>query len=112
MDTTRRASARALVGQPVHNTQGEKLGELVDIVFEMPSGQAIYGALSVGGVLGVGEKLFAVPWSAMRLDLARDHHVVLDASPDRLKTATGFDKDSWPDEADSGFIERTHTNYT
>lgn len=112
MDTTRRLSAKTLVGESVHNAQGEKLGELVDIVFEMPSGQAIYAALSVGGVLGVGEKLFAVPWSALRFDIAHDHRVLLEASPERLKTATGFDKDNWPDEADTGFVERTHTNYT
>lgn len=111
MDATRRLSAKTLVGESIHNTQDEKLGDLVDIAFEMPSGQAVCAALSVGGALGVGEKLFAVPWSALRFDIEHDRHVLLDASPDRLKTAAGFDKDNWPDEADAGFVERTLTNH-
>ncbi|HLI17511.1 MAG TPA: PRC-barrel domain-containing protein [Rhodanobacteraceae bacterium] len=111
MDSTQRLSARELVGQPVHNLHGDKLGEVADVVIDTATGRVIYGALSVGGVLGVGEKLFAVPWSAMRIEADHDHRVLLDATPDRLKAASGFDKDHWPDDADTGFIERTHTNY-
>lgn len=111
MDRTRRLPARDLVGQPVHNLHGDRLGEIQDIVMDTATGRVAYGVLSVGGVLGMGEKLFAVPWSAMHIEADHDHRVLLDATPDRLKSATGFDKDQWPDEPDTGFIERTHTNY-
>ena len=114
MDTARRMSAKDLLGQPVHNLHGDKLGDLADIVLDRHAGMPIYGVLSVGGVLGMGEKLFAVPWSALRLDTPHEHEhrFLLDASADRLKAAPGFERDNWPDEADVGFIERTHTNYT
>lgn len=114
MDIARRMSAKDLLGQPIHNLHGDKLGDLADIVLDRHEGLPVYGVLSVGGVLGMGEKLFAVPWHALRLDTERDHdhRFLLDASIDRLKSAPGFDHDNWPDTADEGFVERTHTSYT
>ena len=46
----------------VRNKQGEKLGTVSDMVIDIPSGKINYVALSVGGVLGVGDKMFAVPY--------------------------------------------------
>ncbi len=112
MDTGKRAAASQWMGQTIHNLQDEKLGELTDIVFDAVSGQIIYGVLSVGGLLGVGEKLFAVPWSLLRRDGVDESHIRLDASLDRLKTAPGLDRDNLPDHADMGFVERSHTSYS
>ena len=112
MDMARRASAHNWMGQAIHNLQGERLGELADIVFDTATGQIVYGVLSVGGVLGVGDKLFAVPWSVLHRDGEQASQLRLDASLDRLRSAPGFDKDHWPDQADAGFVERTHTAYT
>ena len=114
MDTARRMSVKELLGRSIHNLHGDKLGDLADIVLDRHAGMPIYGVLSMGGVLGMGEKLFAVPWSALRMETEGEHghRFLLDASVDRLKGAPGFDRDNWPDEADMGFIERTHTNYT
>lgn len=111
MDTARRASARTWIGQPVDDLQGERLGEITDVVFDIATGQVVYAVLSVGGALGIGEKLFAVPWNILQ---RADHgqQLRLDASVERLKSASGFDKDNWPDEPDTGFVERTHTNYS
>ncbi|MGG7597988.1 hypothetical protein ACQ4OD_13210 [Pseudomonas sp. WC1] len=55
--------------------------------------------LSFGGFLGMGEKLFAVPWGALRLDTV-NKRFVLDAYKDRLKNAPGFDKDNRPNMSD------------
>jgi sporulation protein YlmC with PRC-barrel domain len=112
MDNLTRVSLKKLVGQTAQNPTGDKLGEVTDIVVDAVGGRVIYAALSVGGVLGMGEKLFAVPWHVLRIDAEHEPHVLLDASIDRLKSAPGFEKDKWPDEADAGFVERTHTNYS
>ena len=112
MDKTRRLSARTLLDNPIHNLHGDRLGDLNDIVLDASSGQPIYAVLSVGGLLGMGEKYFAVPWHAMQIETEHEHRILLDASSERLKAATGFDKDHWPDEADAGFTERVHTSYT
>jgi hypothetical protein len=45
--------------------------------------------LSFGGFLGMGEKLFAVPWSALKLDTV-NKRFVLDVEVDRLESAPGL----------------------
>ena len=58
-------AADTLTGDDVRNGADEKLGEITDIMLDVPTGRVAYAVMSVGGVLGVGGKLFAVPWSAM-----------------------------------------------
>lgn len=58
-------SARDIIGQDVKNSAGEKLGEVKDLIVS-PHGRILYAVLSSGGVLGVGDKMKAVPFSALR----------------------------------------------
>ena len=96
-------SAATLKGDPVKNRQNEDLGKIEDFMLDLASGRIAYCVLSFGGVLGLGNKLFAVPWSAFALDTER-HCFILNASKDRLKSAPGFDKSNWPDMADPEWI--------
>lgn len=103
-------SYSSLASNDVVNLQNEDLGGIKDVMLEPRSGRINYAVLSFGGFLGLGEKLFAVPWSAMTLD--RDKRCfVLDVSKDRLKDAPGFDKDVWPDMADPEWTAKIHTYY-
>ena len=77
-------SASTLIGAPVRNLQDESLGDLKDAMIDTASGKIAYGVLSFGGVLGVGNKLFAVPWDSFRVDPEKER-LVLDVSKDRLK---------------------------
>src|SRR5580765_4225955 len=61
-------AADMLIGDNIRNGANEKLGEITDIMIDVPTGRVAYAVMSVGGVLGVGAKLFAIPWSALRLD--------------------------------------------
>ncbi len=88
-------SADTLKNEKVVNAAGEDLGAIQDYMIDLDTGRIAYCVLSFGGFLGMGDKLFAVPWQAMKLDTER-HCFVLDASKDRLKNAPGFDKDDWP----------------
>lgn len=88
--------ASYLVGSAVQNHKGEDLGEIKEVMLDAHSGQVSYAVLSFGGgFLGMGKKLFAVPWSALTFD-SKNGFVVLQVEKDRLKQAHGFDKDSWP----------------
>ena len=77
----------------------------------MPApGRVLYGVLSFGGFLGMGDKLFAIPWRSLRLtDDAKEF--VLNVEKDRLKNATGFAKDRWPDFANEQFATSTYQYY-
>ena len=103
-------AARALSGDRVRNSAGEHLGKIEDIMIDIPTGRVAYAVLSFGGVLGMGNKLFALPWEALILN-EREREFVLDVDKEKLENAPGFDKDNWPDMADPSWAERMHGHW-
>jgi sporulation protein YlmC with PRC-barrel domain len=102
--------ADTLIGEDVYNRQEEDLGDIKEIMLDMRSGQVAYAVLSFGGWLGMGDKLFAVPWQALQLDTV-NKRFLLDVSKEHLKNAPGFDKDNWPDMASTEFGTQIHNFY-
>ena len=102
--------ATTLVGNDVYNHKGEDLGNIKEIMLDMRLGRVGYAVLSVGGFLGMGDKLFAVPWSALTLD-TKNKRFVLNVEKDRLKDAPGFNKEDWPDMADQSWARQIHAYY-
>ena len=103
-------AADTLEGDTVKNRAGEDLGEIEHIMLDVPNGRIAYAVMSVGGFLGLGDKLFAIPWNALELD-TEDKCFILDVSADRLKEAPGFDKDHWPTMADERWATDLHEYY-
>lgn len=100
-------AADTLEGDDVVNSKGEDLGEIKDIMVDVRSGRVAYAVLSSGGFLGMGDKLFAIPWSALTLDA--DHKCfILDVEKEKLQQAPGFDKDHWPSMADTVWAQQVH----
>ena len=91
--------ANTLLGNEVYNLSKEKLGTIKEFVIEMNTGRVSYAVLSYGGFLGMGDRLFAVPWQALELD-AEHHRFRLNLDKELLKDAPGFDRDNWPSIAD------------
>lgn len=102
--------ADTLMGNDVVSGTDEDLGDIKEIMLDMRTGRVSYAVLSFGGFLGMGEKLFAVPWSALKLDIEHKRFV-LDTSKDRLESAPGFDKNDWPDMADATWEKGVHDFY-
>jgi sporulation protein YlmC with PRC-barrel domain len=93
-------SAATLTGDSVRNAAGEDLGKIDDIMIDITSGKVAYAVLSFGGFLGMGNKLFAVPWNALKVD-EDEKCFILNADKRTLESAPGFDKDNWPDMSDT-----------
>lgn len=110
MGNRRFLSCNTLAGNKVRNSRNEDLGKVEDFMLDLQEGKIAYAVLSFGGFVGIGEKLFAVPWSALRLDQDK-RDFVLDVEKDALKSAPGFDKDQWPDFADLTFGRQIHEHY-
>lgn len=87
-----------MIGNKVVNPSGEVLGNLKELVLDLEEGHIAYAVLSFGGFIGVGDKLFAIPWEALVLN-PKDHTFILDVEKEVLQKAPGFDKDHWPDDA-------------
>lgn len=93
-----------------YNRQDENLGDIKEIMLDMRSGHVSYAVLEFGGFLGMGTKLFAVPWSALTLDTV-EKRFILDANKELLENAPGFEKDDWPDMADAMWEKSIHDYY-
>ncbi|KKO45362.1 photosystem reaction center subunit H [Arsukibacterium ikkense] len=103
-------SADSITGDEVCNMQDEKLGKIQDIMLDTTEGKIRYAVLSAGGFLGMGDRLFAVPWQALKLDAA-NKRFMLDVDAERIKNAPGFDKDSWPNMADASWNSTVESYY-
>jgi sporulation protein YlmC with PRC-barrel domain len=103
-------SSSTLSGDSVRNAAGDNLGTVDDIMIDIPSGRVAYAVLSFGGVLGMGNKLFAVPWDVLRVD-EDEKCFIMDVDKRTLESAPGFDKDNWPDMAENAFGTRIHQHY-
>jgi sporulation protein YlmC with PRC-barrel domain len=75
--TPQMMSALTVAGDSVRNTAGDDLGRIEDLVIDVATGRVNYAVLSFGGFLGVGGRLFAVPWEALERD-ADSHSFILD----------------------------------
>jgi sporulation protein YlmC with PRC-barrel domain len=103
-------SASTLSADDVYNPSGDKLGSIKELMLDIESGRVCYAVLSFGGFLSLGEKLFAVPWSALKVD-TENKRFVMDADEERLKSAPGFDADNWPNMADTTWEKSVHAYY-
>lgn len=103
-------SSSTLTGDNVVNDQGENIGEITEIMIDTNQGQVAYAVLKFGGFLGLGDKLFAIPWSALQLD-TDNKSFVLNVDKETLKQAEGFDQDDWPDMANYEWSSRIYDHY-
>jgi sporulation protein YlmC with PRC-barrel domain len=103
-------SAKTLAGDSVRNSAGEDLGKIEELMIDVQTGRVAYAVLSFGGFLGMGSKLFAIPWEALTLN-EEDHQFILNVDKQRLENAPGFDKDNWPDMAEPKFGDEVFGYY-
>jgi uncharacterized protein YrrD len=99
-----------MIGDSVRNETGEDLGKLEELMLDLNSGRIAYAVLSFGGVLGLGDKLFAIPWEAFRLD-PENEEFILSVDKEMLKDAPGFDKDDWPQTVEHDWLVGVYDYY-
>lgn len=104
-------SASSLKGTHVHNPAGDHLGSVEDIMLDLHTGSVSYAVLSFGGFMGFGNKLFAIPWSILEVDMDKEQ-VIVDMDKESLKDAPGFDKDNWPLTPDPDWLESVYSYYS
>ena len=103
-------SADTLIGNVVYSQQDEYLGDIKEIMLDNNTGKVCYAVLSYGGFLGIGEKLFAIPWKAIKLD-TNNKIYILNIDSAKLDSAPSFDKDHWPNMTDETWANSIHSFY-
>lgn len=110
-------SCGEIKNQAVFNGKGEKLGKIEDLMIDLNSGRIAYAVLSFGGFLGLGNKLFAIPWEFLCVDNRWNYHdiyqqrIVLNILKEKLEKAPGFDRNNWPREPDWAWLKEVFTYY-
>ena len=103
--------ASKIIGETVVNRQGENVGKIQELVIDAGKNRVAYAVLSFGGFLGMGNKLFAMPWEAFEFS-ATENKLILNVDKEKLQTAPGFEKgDKWPDFSDTLWGESIYNYY-
>lgn len=103
-------NANDVIGVDVENHQGDNLGKIEALMLDKFTGKVAYVVLSFGGFLGMGDKLFAMPWSIFSYDKTKECFLI-NVDKEKLKNSPGFNKDHWPNMSDQQWGEQIHNYY-
>jgi hypothetical protein len=95
-DGPRLLTANTLTGTRVLNRKDEMLGTISDIMLNVEEGGIAYAVMAAGGFMGIGERLYALPWYALALDTER-RCCVLNAEKSAFDDAPSFDRSHLPE---------------
>ena len=102
--------ATAACGDDVYDAAGVYVGDLEEIMFDTVAGRIAYAVIVVGGFLGVGQKRYAIPWSAISFD--RDYRrCALSIDRAQLMDAPALDDDHWLRMADPAWANEIQAYY-
>jgi len=103
--------ASKIIGETVVNRQDENIGKIDELVIDARKNRVAYLVLSFGGFMGMGNKLFAIPWEAFEFSNT-EKKLILNVDKEKLKAAPGFEKsDKWPDFSDTQWGESIYNYY-
>ena len=105
-----RLTASSIIGDRIENTYGEDLGKIDNLMINLHTGEIEYAVIEFGSFLGVGGKLFAVPFTELKLD-AQKKIFLLNRDNEYLKQSPGFDKAHWPDTNDHSYFDNVRMYY-
>ena len=103
--------ASKVKGTAVYNDAGDHIGTVEDLVLDKQSNQIMFAALGFGGVLGLGEKYYPVPWSMLDYDEDKGGYVV-PMNKETLESAPAYElKDLVRHDGSLGGIRETTYDY-
>jgi sporulation protein YlmC with PRC-barrel domain len=106
----KRLTATSIIGDEVENLQGENLGRIDNLMINLQTGAIDYVVIEFGSFLGMGGKLFAIPFGELQLD-TESRKFVLNRDKEYLKKSPGFDKTHWPDTNEHDYFDNVTLYY-
>ena len=105
-----RLTATSIIGDAVENPKGEQLGKIDNLMINLNTGKVEYAVIEHGGLLGVGTKLFAIPFDELRVDETKEIFI-LNRDKDYVKDSPGFDSSHWPATNDHSYFDSVNSYY-
>lgn len=102
--------AKKVIGTSVKDNTGHKLGEIEDVVLDKQSNNIMFGVVSFGGVLGMGEKYYPVPWSTLKYNEEEGAYIV-NLTKEQLKTAPADSMNELTRNDGVAYRDRAHDYY-
>lgn len=106
----RRLTATSIIGDRIENPQGDNLGRIDNLMVNVNDGSVEYVVIEFGSFLGIGGKLFAIPFKELQLDTEK-RVFIFDRDKEYLERSPGFDKTHWPDTNDHTYFENVKLYY-
>ncbi|MDR4513242.1 PRC-barrel domain-containing protein [Nitrosomonas sp.] len=97
-------NAAKMIGKDVVNQDGEEIGSVENMLIT-DTDNVQYAIVSVGGFLGIGDKLVAVPTNNLQFDKDQENVTLKNITKEALESAPGFDY------ARSGIEDRRFPQY-
>lgn len=100
--------ANKLIGKEVLSSDNQKVGKLENFIVDLDSGKILYAVVGSGGVLGAGEKKFAVAPKAF--NEPQNDNITLKVDKARLQGAPQFTSQISKDEeiGKASFVNQVH----
>lgn len=109
-ETDRLIASDKVEGTAVYNSQDERLGTVERFMVDKVTGQVEYAVLSFGGLFGVGQKHYPLPWRALAYDTDRGGYVV-NLTRDQIEGAPSYDSEEDRPVYDRDYGTRVYSYY-
>ena len=96
-------------GTTVYNRDGERLGTISKFMVGKRNGRVEYAVMGFGGLFGMGERDYPLPWNVLTYDTDQGGYVV-DLDKDKLQNAPSFERGQDP-TYDRDYGEQVYTYY-
>ncbi len=87
-------SSEELRGTNVYGAAGDRIGAIDHLMLDRETGQVVYAVISFGGLLGLGEGRYPVPWRALRYSSDQAGYLT-NINEAMLRDAPSFSDDSY-----------------
>lgn len=82
-------------GTSVYGSNKEKIGSIERVMIEKRSGKVAYAVLSFGGILGIGDEHYPLPWSTLTYEPSLGGYLT-NVSDEQIKGAPKYGRsDDW-----------------
>ena len=107
---TQAIRATRVIGTNVHDTSGQKIGQIEDVMLDKESNSILYAVVGFGGFLGMKEKFHPLPWPALQYNPDNQAYVV-SYTRDQLQAAPAGSIEELTRNDGFAFRDRLHQYY-
>lgn len=107
---TRAIRAKKVIGTAVVDGNGDRIGQIEDIVLDKLSNDIMFAVVGLGGVMGMGEKYHPLPWSVLDYNETEDSYAIPQTKAE-LQTAPADTMDELTRGDGLAFRDKTYAFY-